>query len=189
MPATTGSRLVERTKSLPPSPSRMDHYPNRTSTTSRPYFSRPCLNRPPSLRSLQAGPEAAALVGAAALLPPPASLQSRREQPFYRRTPSSHQQQHQQSYLSPTSYNNTRLSTPVIMIDIAPGVSEPLRGSAETMQAMEDDAITQVHCLTCSESYLCIQDAAYFICPVCRVVNPVPHGSWGVGLGLGLDQY
>ena len=78
----------------------------------------------------------------------------------------------------------TRPSANIIMIDIEPGVSEPLRGTEETMEAMEMDAITVADCMSCTECYLCIQDAAYFICPACRVVNPVPNGSWGVGLGF-----
>jgi hypothetical protein len=69
-------------------------------------------------------------------------------------------------------------------VEIAPGVCEILRGSVETGQAIQSGAITQVRCCCCTETVNCIEDAAFFICPVCRVISQVPHGSWGVGLGF-----
>jgi hypothetical protein len=75
------------------------------------------------------------------------------------------------------TYNHTT-------VEIAPGVYEILRGSVETTQAMQCGAITQVRCCCCTQTVQCIEDAAFFICPICRVISQVPHGSWGVGLGF-----
>jgi hypothetical protein len=81
-------------------------------------------------------------------------------------------------------------STPIpnpssdVTVEIFPGVFETLRGSAETKLALQRGTITQVQCCCCAQDMQCIEDAAYFICPNCRVVGSVPRGIWGVGLGF-----
>jgi hypothetical protein len=72
-----------------------------------------------------------------------------------------------------------------ILVEIAPGLSVPLRGANETMRAMQtDNGITETTCVCCTARVRCIATAMYVICPTCRVVNHVPLGKWGVGLGF-----
>ena len=78
----------------------------------------------------------------------------------------------------------TATTTTHTVIEIAPGLSSPLRGSGETLLAIKNGNTTETTCLCCSRNLRCIADAAYVICPDCRVVNQVPFGDWGVGLGF-----
>jgi hypothetical protein len=72
-----------------------------------------------------------------------------------------------------------------ILVEIAPGLSVPLRGANETMRAMQtDNGITETTCVCCTARVRCIATAMYVICPTCRVVSHVPFGKWGVGLGF-----
>jgi hypothetical protein len=70
------------------------------------------------------------------------------------------------------------------MVEIEPGVHEPLRGSKETGRAVQLGLVTHLQCLCCTQDISCIRNAAYFLCPTCFVVGPVPSGVWGVGLGF-----
>ena len=69
-------------------------------------------------------------------------------------------------------------------MEVYPGVEEVLRGSAETLQAVKEGAVTSVQCFCCCQEVLCIHDAAFFICPSCKIIGSVPDGVWGVGLGV-----
>ena len=82
-----------------------------------------------------------------------------------------------------------------LTIEIAPGVTECLRGSLETTEAFQLGNVVEVRCFCCDQDVTCVADAAYFLCPNCKVVSPVPgentadfgkprRGSWGVGLGF-----
>jgi hypothetical protein len=72
-----------------------------------------------------------------------------------------------------------------VLVEIAPGLSVPLRGAHETMRAMQtENGITETTCVCCTARVRCIANAMYVICPTCRVVNQVPFGKWGVGLGF-----
>jgi hypothetical protein len=74
---------------------------------------------------------------------------------------------------------------PAITVEIGPGVHETLRGSVETTCALQRGDITRVRCCCCAQDVSCISDAAFFICPTCRVISNVPGTSgWGVGLGF-----
>lgn len=74
---------------------------------------------------------------------------------------------------------------PAITVEIGPGVHETLRGSVETTCALQRGDITRVRCCCCTQDVSCIADAAFFICPTCRVISNVPGtNGWGVGLGF-----
>ena len=76
-------------------------------------------------------------------------------------------------------------------IEIAPGVTARLRGSAETFECVERDFYLPVNCFCCSQELCCIMDAGYVICPTCRVVSPMDNGvgnEGGVGLGFSFDD-
>lgn len=104
----------------------------------------------------------------------------------------------------PTATTTTRPT----MIEIAPGVSLPLRGAEETQHAIAAEFYVQCECWACpktsqpsSSSLHCILDCDYFLCPDCRSVAPNPlkveggedvtcqttntMSSSGGGLGLG----
>ena len=73
---------------------------------------------------------------------------------------------------------------PSPIIEIEAGVFEPLRGSQETLRAVQDGEITPVNCICCQSRFHCIKAARYVICPACKVIGPVPGGKVGVGLGF-----
>ena len=131
--------------------------------------------------------------------PPPAPLLSP--------TPRSTTSQATQNRSSSSSSN-----TPV-EIEVAPGMCLPLRGSNETMMAVDCGRAVTVSCFMCETSLCCVQDCQLVLCPECRILSPVedhcpklyhslPHlGGWqddeedeneqvtrnGVGLGLKVD--
>ena len=66
------------------------------------------------------------------------------------------------------------------MVEIAPGVLAPLRGSRETWRAIQRDYYRPTTCVVCGSgsahdttTLFVIQDASYVLCPICRVVGPV----------------
>ena len=79
------------------------------------------------------------------------------------------------------------------LVEIAPGVHEPLRRADETVTAVRHDFYVPVCCFGCSEEIFCIADAKYVICPSCRVVSPIEEGALDGqvlrqhGLGLGFN--
>jgi hypothetical protein len=85
---------------------------------------------------------------------------------------------------APTKRDNTQQAP---AIEIAPGHFAKLRGSAETLRAIQCDFIRPCSCLCCHAHLGCIHDASYVLCPDCLVVNPLEGslgGSGGVGLGF-----
>lgn len=76
-------------------------------------------------------------------------------------------------------------------VEIAPGVSERLRGAEETSLALEHGRYISSDCMCCGARSYCIDDASYLLCPICKVVSPTGTGgeSGGVGLGVLTDQY
>jgi len=79
------------------------------------------------------------------------------------------------------------------MIQVAPDVIVPLRGSEETWEAIKDDFYLPALCLGCENTVFVIQDAAYVLCPECRVVSAMEgdfmdRTSAGVGLGFTYDE-
>lgn len=77
----------------------------------------------------------------------------------------------------------------ILELEIQPGVFVPLRGTAETVDAMNHNFILHTTCFACTAKVLCIADSEYVLCPVCKVVSPIEHniGS-GTGVGLGLKE-
>jgi hypothetical protein len=58
-------------------------------------------------------------------------------------------------------------------IEITPGVYERLRGSEETVRAIERGHITICDCLICNSCLVTIGDAEFVLCPDCKVVSPI----------------
>jgi hypothetical protein len=81
----------------------------------------------------------------------------------------------------------------MMMIQVAPGISAPLRGSEETWEAIKQDFYVPGMCLACDMTLFVIQDAAYVLCPDCHCVNAmegdfVDKIAAGVGLGFKYDD-
>jgi hypothetical protein len=91
------------------------------------------------------------------------------------------------SHANPSNSRSTDVP-PAPMIEIEHGVFEPLRGSKDTMRAVELGEISSVECMGCLGRFHCMSAARYVICPSCRVISPVPGGVRGVGLGFGLQD-
>jgi hypothetical protein len=104
-----------------------------------------------------------------------------------KKSPEEEKKSHEEEKMSPEEgpCDDRKAAT----VEIFPGVHEILRGSAETTLALQRGTITQVQCMCCTQEMQCIEDAAYFICPTCRVVGKVPRGIWGVGLGFVSEVY
>ena len=87
-------------------------------------------------------------------------------------------------------WGTTAEETEKIQIEIMPGLEVPLRGSAETKEAIRRGTVTNAECMQCTKTLNCIDDAEYVLCPSCRCVSPVGgfshprRGSFGVGLGF-----
>lgn len=77
-------------------------------------------------------------------------------------------------------------------VEISPGAFSPLRGSEETMKAIESNFLTPSTCMGCNADLVCIADAKFIICPLCRVTGFVQGGCkvapgmklHGVGIGV-----
>ena len=87
----------------------------------------------------------------------------------------------------------TASAAPVTQIEIAPGVTTHLRGTQETLRAIEKDFYMPTRCFCCQLDLLCIMDANYVLCPDCRVVSPMEgcatgFHNGGVGLGFTYPQ-
>ena len=127
------------------------------------------------------------------------STSSTQSQPVPQRTSSSR-----------TNYSTNSAYMDRAQVEISPGEYMPLRGSAETMSAIQSGHVTTVSCLACHTRLKCVADADLVICPDCRILSPLPEGKvyedeyrasgstadapWnegfrvgGVGLGLKVD--
>lgn len=100
------------------------------------------------------------------------------------------QQQQQQQRLKRSGSEDSQEAR---LVEISPGVHEPLRKADETVTAVRHDFYVPVCCFGCSEEIFCIADAKYVICPTCRVVSPIEEGALDGqvlrqhGLGLGFN--
>lgn len=74
------------------------------------------------------------------------------------------------------------------MVEVTPGNFVPLRGSAETLEAVHLGRTRGVTCLVCQLRLVCVDGADMVICPQCKSISPVEGGSSGGGLGLGLRE-
>lgn len=70
-----------------------------------------------------------------------------------------------------TSHLTSR--APDIAVEVTPGHFMPLRGSEETMRAIESGRAHVVECMACGAVLTCVPDCELVICPDCRVLSPV----------------
>lgn len=93
-----------------------------------------------------------------------------------------------QEFPPPPVFNEPRAE-----VEISPGFYLPLRGSRETLWAIQHGQIATTTCV-CGLLLHCVQDAAFVLCPDCRVIGPMEyHGDSsltpeGVGLGFKPEQ-
>lgn len=74
-------------------------------------------------------------------------------------------------------------------IEVAPGLTARLRGAKESYECVRLDFVTSSKCFCCSLDLVCIMDASYVLCPICKVVGPLDedsamNGNGGVALGI-----
>jgi hypothetical protein len=100
---------------------------------------------------------------------------------------------------SSINYTNrrARLAPQPIEVEVSPGEFMLLRGSDETLEAIEMGYARMVTCFACSASLACVPDCELVICPDCRIISPIcseqdddrkmahhndsTHGSWEAG--------
>jgi hypothetical protein len=71
-------------------------------------------------------------------------------------------------------------------VEISPGLALHLRGSQETLRAIELGFLAKSTCDCCSMELYCVRDAGFVLCPECRVVHPISgRVEGGLGLGIG----
>lgn len=81
-----------------------------------------------------------------------------------------------------------------VEVEIQPGIFAKLRGSEETLQAMERGFVSICPCMSCSCALACIADAEFVLCPDCLVVSRKEDDDYeigpkrGVGLGLKFED-
>jgi hypothetical protein len=80
---------------------------------------------------------------------------------------------------SSVNYRRPRPSAQPVEVEVAPGEYMPLRGSEETLQAIEMGHARIVTCFVCNHSLACVPDCELVICPDCRVISPVPSAQDG----------
>jgi hypothetical protein len=137
----------------------------------------------PSPSSHPPPPSAAALSPTVAVLPAPAWAASQPSPPS-----SSHATPCRRLTASSVPTGPPNRGRAPVYVEIYPGVMQLLRGADETARAADVSFVVPVRCNACTVDMLCIADAAYAICPLCRVVSPAAGQSlndrWGVGLGF-----
>lgn len=80
-------------------------------------------------------------------------------------------------------------------VEVAPGEYMPLRGSVETLKAIESGKACIVTCFACEAGLWCVPDADLVLCPDCRILSPLSSKQssqiWtrrgGVGLGARVE--
>ncbi|CAB9515585.1 expressed unknown protein [Seminavis robusta] len=86
-------------------------------------------------------------------------------------------------------------SAPARTMEIAPNVHVQVRSSQETYKAVQSGDYTVATCFACCATIVCVNDAAYVLCPDCQVVSPLGFGAptadaskkddpYGIGTGL-----
>ena len=75
------------------------------------------------------------------------------------------------------------------MIMVAPGEHAELRGANETWAAIQADFYQPASCVSCDiETLFCIEDAAYILCPRCKVISPNSDHGHGIGMGFTIED-
>lgn len=112
----------------------------------------------------------------------------RRKPPLAARIPSSPPQV--TPNISSEDYANLLSSTgnkETARIEIAPGTTAPLLGTAENWRAVARDNYLPTSCVGCNVDMCCILTASYVLCPTCKTVSPLECGdptAGSVGLGF-----
>lgn len=87
-------------------------------------------------------------------------------------------------------------SHPPQTMEIAPNVRVAVRSEQESYRAVQSGDYTVATCFACTSTIVCVDDAAYVLCPDCHVVSPLGYGSvttidsskkddpYGIGTGL-----
>jgi len=77
------------------------------------------------------------------------------------------------------------------LIEIAPGIEMPLRGSKETQHAINNGYILTAQCISCTLELNCIRNSEYILCALCHTITPLEvcgvnleSTAFGVGLGF-----
>jgi hypothetical protein len=78
-------------------------------------------------------------------------------------------------------------------IEVSPGVVLRLRGADETRRAIVTNFYMPCRCPCCETTLFSIKDAAFVVCPKCRVVSPLEGAIYsgydgGVGLGFTMEE-
>lgn len=71
------------------------------------------------------------------------------------------------------TYRRARPSPQPVEVEVAPGEFMQLRGSDETLEAIEMGYARIVTCFACCASLACVPDCELVICPDCRVISPI----------------
>lgn len=82
----------------------------------------------------------------------------------------------------------------VVFIEVFPGVTEQLRRTKETKEAIARDFYAPTTCFACNMDVFCIADVKYYICPQCKCVSlmeeqhrPDVKEHHGVGIAFGIE--
>lgn len=73
------------------------------------------------------------------------------------------------------------------MIDVKPGMNQPLRLALETKAALKKGFVRQGTCVSCEVPMCCIKDAKFMLCPLCRFITALDcedESAFGIGLGV-----
>jgi len=76
----------------------------------------------------------------------------------------------------PSDSNNINANR-IVMVEITPGFSLPLRGAAETRLYIARGWYVPLRCVACTLDLFGIPDALFILCPVCRSINPLEEGN------------
>ena len=129
------------------------------------------------------------------------ALQSSACEPHHAAPPRHPRMPPNNDYVPPLGYTQrppacrpTRQQVPTgaTMIEVAPGVKLPLRGSDETWRAIEDGRATITMCMCCQIELNCLENAQLVACPDCTMLSPVDQSNQyddgvarhGVGVGV-----
>lgn len=72
-------------------------------------------------------------------------------------------------------------------IEVAPGVTLPLRGVEETVVYLMRGKMVRTACWSCGTQLRCMDQAEYVLCPTCRVVAPLEDEVVGTQRKFGTD--
>lgn len=92
------------------------------------------------------------------------------------------------SSYSPPTCQGTNSQT---VMEIAPNLYVPYKGSHETWEAVQRGQFTVTTCFACTLQLVVIDTAEFLVCPDCHTVSPLSYGNSNVercGVGLGIKR-